>query len=272
MVRLVFIDMDDTFVGPDKTIPRDNLRILDVAAERGVQFVPCTGRSLRGVPRELVTHPSVRHAVCGGGALVYDVRSGEIIREVPIAKELVRSLYEDVRDQRVTFDLFTPEGVFASREHLPLYNQIEMTEATRRMVVSQRTFVDCDTEELIERTPTICRVNVLFGDERGRRVTWDAVEARPELFGASSIPMNVEVTSVEATKGTALVWLCERLGVDVADTVAFGDSGNDVAMLDVAGDSVAMENASPEVKAHARHVAPRCELAGVARYLEPLLG
>ena len=143
--------------------------------------------------------------------------------------------------------------------------------ATHCHGTSLDTFVDCDTEELIERTPTICRVNVLFGDERGRRVTWDAVEARPELFGASSIPMNVEVTSVEATKGTALVWLCERLGVDVADTVAFGDSGNDVAMLDVAGDAVAMENASPEVKAHARHVAPRCELAGVARYLEPLL-
>lgn len=84
MVRLVFIDMDDTFVAPDKTIPRDNLRILDDAAERGVQFVPCTGRSLRGVPRELLAHPSVCHAVCGGGALVYDVRSGRIVREVPI--------------------------------------------------------------------------------------------------------------------------------------------------------------------------------------------
>ena len=98
-----------------------------------------------------------------------------------------------------------------------------------------------------------------------------ALAARPGLFGASSIPMNLEVTSAEATKGTALLWLCERLGVDVADTVAFGDSENDVSMLDVAGDAVAMENASPEVRAHARHVAPRCELAGVARYLEPLL-
>ncbi len=271
MVRLVFIDMDDTFVGPDKTIPRDNLRILDVAAERGVQFVPCTGRSLRGVPRELVEHPSVRHAVCGGGALVYDVRSGRAIREVPISKSLVRALYADVRGQRVAFDLFTPEGVFASRENLPLYDLVEMTEATRRMVLSQRTFVDCGTEELIERVPSICRVNVLFADERGRRATRDAVAVRPGLFGASSIPMNLEVTSAEATRGTALLWLCGRLGVDVADTVAFGDSENDVSMLDVAGDAVAMENASPEVREHARHVAPRCELAGVARYLEPLL-
>lgn len=202
MVRLVFIDMDDTFVAPDKTIPRDNLRILDVAAERGVQFVPCTGRSLRGVPRELLAHLSVCHAVCGGGALVYDVRSGRVVREVPIDRPLVRALHADVR---------------------------------------------------------------------GRRATRDAVAVRPGLFGASSIPMNLEVTSAEATRGTALLWLCGRLGVDVADTVAFGESENDVSMLDVAGDAVAMENASPEVREHARHVAPRCELAGVARYLEPLL-
>ena len=102
MVRLVFIDMDDTFVAPDKTIPRDNLRILDVAAERGVQFVPCTGRSLQGVPRELLAHPSVCHAVCGGGALVYDVRSGRVVREVPIDRPLVRALHADVRGRRAT--------------------------------------------------------------------------------------------------------------------------------------------------------------------------
>ena len=45
MVRLVFVDMDDTFVTPDKVITPENLRILDVAHERGVQFVPCTGRN-----------------------------------------------------------------------------------------------------------------------------------------------------------------------------------------------------------------------------------
>ncbi len=50
MVNLVFVDMDDTFVAPDKTIPADNLRILDVAHERGVQFVPCTGKEPARAP------------------------------------------------------------------------------------------------------------------------------------------------------------------------------------------------------------------------------
>ena len=83
--------------------------------------------------------------------------------------------------------------------------------------------------------------------------------------------MNVEITSVRATKGTALTWLCGHLGISPADAVAFGDSSNDLAMIEAAGDGVAMGNASPEVKAAADHVAPPCAEAGVARYLEPML-
>ena len=58
MLRAVFVDMDDTFVAPDKTIPAGNLRVLDLAHERGVQVVPCTGRSVAGLPPELVAHPA----------------------------------------------------------------------------------------------------------------------------------------------------------------------------------------------------------------------
>ena len=93
MVKLVFVDMDDTFVAPDKTIPADNLRILDVAHERGVQFVPCTGRSLRGLPQQLISHPCVRYAVCANGAIVSEVATGRTLREVTIRKDLALDLY-----------------------------------------------------------------------------------------------------------------------------------------------------------------------------------
>lgn len=279
MVRLVFVDMDDTFVTPEKVITPENLRILDLAHERGVQFVPCTGRSVRGLPQQLVAHPCVRFAVCSGGALVYDLRaggdgekSGEVVHCVPIEKDVVRSLYQDVRDQRITFDLTAEDGVLASADRWPVYWEADLDDATRKMVLSQRTRFEGTTGELIERMDQIFRVNVLYVDDAGRRAVWDAVDARPELCRASSIPVNVEITDVRATKGTALLWLCDHLGVAVADTVAFGDSGNDLSMIEVAGDGVAMGNASPEVKAAADHVAPPCTESGVARYLGPLLG
>lgn len=271
MVKLVFVDMDDTFVAPDKSIPVDNLRILDVAHERGVQFVPCTGRSLRGLPQQLISHPCVRYAVCSGGALVFDLSSGEVVHREPIEKDVVRALYDDVRDQRITFDLTTDEGVVASSDCWPLYYEAALDGATRAMVIKQRTRFEGPTAELIEQSARIYRVNVLYVDDAGRQAVWDAVDARPELCRTSSIPVNVEITSVRATKGTALTWLCGNLGIPVAETVAFGDSSNDLAMIEAAGDGVAMGNASPEVKAAADHVAPPCAEAGVARYLEPML-
>lgn len=272
MVRLVFVDLDDTFVTPEKVIPPENLRVLDLACERGAEVVPCTGRSVRGLPPELRDHPCVRHAVCSGGALVYDLRTGEAVRRVPIEREVVRSLYGDVRGQRITFDLTAEDSVLTAADRWPVYGEVPLDEATLAMVLSQRTRFEGTTERLIESMDAIYRVNVLFTSDDGRRAVWDAVDARPELCRAQSLSANVEITSAQATKGTALLWLCERLGVDPADTVAFGDSTNDLPMIEVAGDGVAMGNAVPEVMAVADHVAPPCTEAGVARYLWGLLG
>lgn len=270
MTRLVFVDMDGTFLSPDKTISAENLAVLDEAAERGVQFVPCTGRNVTGVPRELAEHPCVRHAICCNGALIYDVRTNEVLREVAIERELVRSLYEDVRALDITFDLFADGTVYAAADRWHVLDEMAIDPASLRQVKSVRTRCDEPVDRLIERVGAICRVNVFYLDELGARGVWDAVDARPELIRSSSLPCNVEITRAEAHKGAGLRWLCERLGVDVADTVAFGDSDNDLTMLEAAGDGVAMGNANDACRAVADHTCPSCADSGVARYLRAL--
>lgn len=55
-------------------------------------------------------------------------------------------------------------------------------------------------------------------------------------------------------KGTGIAKVCELLGIELADTFAFGDSANDLGMLRTAGVGVAMGNGTDEVKAAADHV------------------
>jgi hydroxymethylpyrimidine pyrophosphatase-like HAD family hydrolase len=63
------------------------------------------------------------------------------------------------------------------------------------------------------------------------------------------------------------------LGIDTANAVAFGDSGNDLAMLEAVGDGVAMANASEDVRAVATHVtAQDCDAGGEGAYLLAKLG
>ena len=78
----------------------------------------------------------------------------------------------------------------------------------------------------------------------------------------------MEITSAQADKGQALRTLCDHLGITMAQTIAFGDGGNDVNMLQMAGVGVAMGNASDAVKAFAGYATLSNEEDGVADFLE----
>ena len=70
------------------------------------------------------------------------------------------------------------------------------------------------------------------------------------------------------SKGVALGILCDRLGIDIKDAAAFGDSMNDVSMLKVAGWSVAMGNSTREAEEAARYHTLTNDEDGVADIIE----
>ena len=82
----------------------------------------------------------------------------------------------------------------------------------------------------------------------------------------------LEISAAGVTKASTLALVCERLGVDRTDVVAFGDMPNDVAMLAWAGRSFAMANAHGSVVETADEVAPSNDDDGVAATLERLFG
>ncbi len=271
MLKLVFVDMDGTFVDSQKRITAENAAALDLAAKKGVQFVPCTGRNVTGLPAELVSHPSVSYAVCCNGALICDVRTREVLHEVGISKETVRALYAKIGSLPITFDVFADGRVYTLADRWHYLDQLSVDEASRANLKDVRTRFDGTFEELLAACGTVCRVNVFYLSEEVRQRVWDIVDADATLRRASSLPCNVEITDVSAHKGSGLLWLCDHLGVDPADTVAFGDSSNDVTMLEVAGDGVAMGNSLPVAFAAADHTTSSNDDSGVAHYLMPIL-
>ena len=80
----------------------------------------------------------------------------------------------------------------------------------------------------------------------------------------------VEISAAGVTKAAALARVCERLGVDAADVVAFGDMPNDIAMLTWVGTSYAVANAHPSVLEVVDHVARSNDEDGVAQVLAGL--
>ena len=92
------------------------------------------------------------------------------------------------------------------------------------------------------------------------------------LYITYSLPDCLEVMVAGVSKGRALRVVLERLDVDAANCIAFGDNMNDIDLLETAGHPFMMNNANPDLIKRLPHV-PRIGNnfeAGVAHHLRKL--
>ena len=78
----------------------------------------------------------------------------------------------------------------------------------------------------------------------------------------------LEIVAPHVSKGEALAFMGQRLGIGLTDMVSFGNSENDISMLQVTGHSVAVGNAEEHVKTIAKEVCDTNEKDGVAKWIE----
>lgn len=272
MVRIVFSDLDRTLLATDKSLPAQNRRALDLMASKGVEFVPCSGRSITGLPRFLVEHPSCHYAVCANGATVVDVRSERVLHSALLSREHCVALYERVRDLPVSFDIFADGKIFSERARYEALDGFGIEPHELRLVKGTRTPVDETVPQIVSRVSRLERVTVFWGHEEDRAKVISCVEEDPTLAWTTSSPHDLEISDRTASKGAGLTWLCGHLGIPVSDAVAFGDMANDISMIEAAGDGVAVSNATSDVLAAADHVTASNDEGGVGLYLLRALG
>lgn len=108
--------------------------------------------------------------------------------------------------------------------------------------------------------------------EIGLRRNFDAKEARKFLSEDAPVDLvdtgfAIHIKSKKINKGTGLKRIADMMGLDVRDFVAFGDSPNDIEMLEAAGLGVAVGNSHPDLKKVAGMVTGGEHGAGVAEAL-----
>lgn len=273
--KIIAFDLDGTFLNDDKSIPAANLRALEAAAARGMIPVVASGRIYRGVPEPLKALPFLRYYILSNGAAVYDSREDRLLYRGDVPVQLALRCYEYMDTLPVIYDCYQNEQGWMTRTMMdaaPPYFALEPE--VLKLLYGLRKPVDDLKETLRQRGEGLQKLQMFFKpeDEAVRQRVLRELPARfPELVATTSVKNNIEVNSVNAGKGKALMALCAALGIDPAQTVAFGDGSNDIEMLRMAGLGVAMANASEEVKAAADCVAPGNEEAGVAAKIYELL-
>ena len=115
---------------------------------------------------------------------------------------------------------------------------------------------------------------VLFAHDADASTLWSQIAALVPSgidVSPSGLPGSVELTAPGVHKGSGVVRLCQLLGIERQQVVAFGDGLNDHEMLMWAGHGVAMGNAADVTKAVADEVTASNNRDGVAIVVERLL-
>ena len=268
-IKIILLDLDGTLLTSDKTISPVNYAALERAAQMGVHIVPSTGRFYDAMPEVVRKLPFVRYTVTVNGAQIYDAQEKKVLHEEELSSEDALAVYEHFEALPTICDCYVEGWGYMDRSHYAHIDEFCCTAPpyVEKMLKELRTPVD-DVKEII-RGHRVQKVMCFFKDMDRRAAELARMPALfPHLRTTSSIVNNIEVNAMGANKGEALKHLCAHLGVDVKDTMAFGDGSNDLTMIRTAGIGVAMGNAYQGLKDVADYVTLDCDEGGVAHAVE----
>ena len=277
MIKLIGFDLDGTLFTDDKRITDETRNTLAEAYERGVFIVPVTGRPFAAVPEIVRNLPGVRYMITASGAVVYDLKEETMLFHDVIANDLMVEILGVLREAGKACMVFIDGVGYAQHEDIRRAIENAPDEATRKYLRSNRTGVDDLMTFTRESGKGVEKFTVnLPYDENGDLIGLEeALELlRPyedrlhEVYGGN---IALEVGNIDSNKGRALEWLSRYLGVKKEETIAFGDSGNDLDMAGSVGMFVAVANATDAIKAAADLITLSNEEDGVAHTIRELV-
>ena len=236
-IKMIVTDMDGTLLDEKGEFDRDRLKnILDELDKREMRFVVATGNEIHRMRLLFGDLLERMTLIAANGARIFD--KNEILLGTCWSPDLVAQVlsYFEGRERDVHLVVTAENGAF---------------------VKTGTTF------PMIEKVMT-----AEMAQEFYRQLNQDfegTLNAVTSGYGA------IDILQKGIHKAWGLKQLMQKWKIQEQDIMAFGDSENDIEMLQLAGISYAMENADPKTKAVANHLAPANTEAGVLTVLENYL-
>ncbi len=262
--RLLAIDLDETLLDASSKISPRNKQAIRAAVERGVVIAISTGRMhLTGLPyaRELALNtdwPMISYQ----GALIKTTEDGTVLYYRPMTLDTAVAVAAVAEERGEEICAYIDERFYINRENR--YSRYYRSRYDIVVEVVGRLDRFLEEEDCPPAKMTIFNWE---GDFSG--IKEDLQEGRPNQFTMlKPHPFFLEFSHRKATKGQALRRLAGALDISRQEIISFGDSHNDLDMIEYAGLGVAVANASPEVLAAADLVTAANTEDGVARVIE----
>ena len=269
--KYVFLDIDGTLVGYDAKIPPSALEAMRRAKANGHKMIIATGRQRAQIYPDLLASPLFDGIVCSTGAHVEC--GGRCIYQSVLTRDDLCFLLDYFDRQGICYLIMTSDELYSDQAFhdivLPYMRQVGYSEGLIRGAYGNVRVTDAPRD-----LGGVEKLSYFLSERTTQQMT-DDLDGRFYVVDYSVGDLKTEkyfgeITLAGVTKGTAIERYMAYVGASPADTIAVGDSGNDIDMFHVAGYSVAMGNATEPIKAAADLVTRRVDDDGIYAAFEKL--
>ncbi len=232
-IKAVFFDIDGTLISfKTHEVPKSTIEAIKELQGKGIKAILATGRSINSI--EHVKHLDFDGYITfnGGYCLTKDL---EVLHREPIDARDIESVLAYAKEKALSFS-------FMSEKEITIHDVTpEIAGMYAHLNLPVPKLVDMETVD----TGSILQTNIFLGPEEEQEFM---EKVMPNSLSSRWTPLFADVNPKGLSKKVGIDIFCKHFGVELEETMAFGDGGNDISMLKHVKVGVAMGNANPDVK------------------------
>lgn len=271
MYRMVVTDLDGTLLNDQKQVSDGNIKAIKRLKDKNVMFVMATGRS------DVMTRPytsKIQNAdiVIGcDGAIIRNIRTGQILYENHISKEACHETFEICRKHGLDYYVFAKDELVSDdpqNERFVIHQKFNQTVKKEEQIPMQ---IVEDLDRYVD-DHIVYKIVVSHNDTNYLDEVAKVIKKQTDADAIRSGKRVLAVKARGVSKAEAIKKLAQVLDISIKDIIAFGDEVNDMEMLKLVGLGIAMENADDVVKEAADLIAGNNDEDGVGKELDKIFG
>jgi len=242
MIKLIVTDLDGTLLNDEKQVPAGFRELEKKFRKEGITWVLASGRQYYTIAEQFSDLLEDVYIIAENGAIA--LKGSQVIHLNPLAEDLTLELIDRGRNIKNAWPILCGrKSAWVENNYQPLLDEAQKY-YKELQVVEDLTLVDDVALKF-----TMCDFT---GSEVNSFPYFENMQKRCRVAVAGQIWL--DMTSLTATKGTALLEIMKHCNASADEVMAFGDYMNDKEMLEVAGISYALKNSHPDLFKSARFI------------------
>ena len=268
--KLVAIDCDNTLLNSEGHIPAENKETIQYLKSKGIEFIIATGRN-DVLVADYIEELGIDAPVIGcNGASIRNLKENKLLSYNPIPKQSLKLILDYCKENKLPFRAFSMSKGF-SNDKTSIREVLEqILSKYTKVLKSNIPYEYLENPEYLIDNEEVVKVVLVNNDPITLQKYQTEIKGTEGIDICRSARNCLDIGALGVSKGNAVKKYGEMLGIKQKETVAFGDSENDLSMIKYAGFGVAMENGEDGLKKFAQMVTDTNDNCGVAKALKQI--